>query len=78
MLVVCNFTPVPRNNYRIGVPAPGPWREMLNSDAAIYGGSGLGNAGEVHAEPVPSHGLPASVLLILPPLSTIVLRQGMH
>jgi 1,4-alpha-glucan branching enzyme len=77
-LVVCNFTPVPRNNYRIGVPAPGPWREMLNSDAAIYGGSGLGNAGEVHAEPVPSHGLPASVLLILPPLSTIVLRQGMH
>ena len=52
MLVVCNFTPVPRPNYRVGVPRGGYWREMLNSDAAVYGGSGMGNLGGVDAAPV--------------------------
>jgi 1,4-alpha-glucan branching enzyme len=74
MLVVCNFTPVPRHEYRLGVPRPGQWRERLNSDASIYGGSGLGNAGEVHAQSLPAHDLPASVLLTLPPLGTIILQ----
>ncbi len=76
LLVACNFTPVPRHAYRIGVPRAGPWAELLNSDAATYGGSGMGNAGQVQAEAVPAHGLPASVALVLPPLATIVLRQG--
>jgi 1,4-alpha-glucan branching enzyme len=77
MLVVCNFTPVPRHDYRIGVPRPGRWREVLNSDASEYGGSGMGNAGEVHATENPTHGLPASVLLTLPPLATLVFRLEM-
>jgi 1,4-alpha-glucan branching enzyme len=74
MLVVCNFTPVPRHEYRLGVPQPGQWRERLNSDASIYAGSGLGNAGEVRAQSIPAHDLPASVLLTLPPLGTIILQ----
>jgi 1,4-alpha-glucan branching enzyme len=74
ILVVCNFTSVPRHEYRLGVPQPGQWRERLNSDATVYGGSGLGNAGEVHTQSIPAHGLPASVLLTLPPLATIILQ----
>jgi 1,4-alpha-glucan branching enzyme len=70
-LVVCNFTPVPRTGYRVGVPGGGMWREALNSDAAIYGGSGLGNAGGFPAETVPAHGRPFSLLLTLPPLSAL-------
>ena len=73
VLVVCNFTPVPRYGYRLGVPQGGAWREILNSDAGVYGGSNVGNAGAVHAEDTPSHGLPASLLLTLPPLATLVL-----
>ncbi len=76
VLVVCNFTPVPRHGYRIGVPGPGPWIELANSDAAAYGGSGLGNYGRVEAEPHGAHGRPWSVTLTLPPLSTIMLRWG--
>jgi len=73
--VVSNFTPVVRHDYRIGVPRAGRWIERLNTDAAIYGGSNIGNSGEVHAEASPWHGRPASVSLTLPPLSTIVFQH---
>jgi len=73
-LVVCNFTPVPRHDYRIGVPLAGTWVERLNTDAAIYGGSNMGNAGLVRAQDWACHGLPASVALTLPPLATIILQ----
>jgi 1,4-alpha-glucan branching enzyme len=72
-LVVCNFTPVLRTHYRIGVPAPGRWTEVLNSDADVYGGSGAGNMGGVDAKPEPVHGRDQSVMLTLPPLSCLVL-----
>jgi 1,4-alpha-glucan branching enzyme len=71
MLVVCNFTPVPRWHYRVGVPMAGAWREVLNSDATDYGGSGLGNAGSVTTEPIPTHGHGQSLDLTLPPLSVV-------
>ncbi len=73
-LVACNFTPVPRHNYLVGAPRGGYWREILNSDATEYGGSGLGNLGGVEAAPVPVHGRPASLNLTLPPLSVVVLK----
>ena len=73
--VVCNFTPVPRHGYRIGLPGAGRWREIFNSDAAEYGGSGLGNLGEVMAVPTPAHGLDASAEIVLPPLSTLYFRR---
>ena len=76
VLCVCNFTPVPRVPYRVGVPCPGRWRELLNSDAALYGGSGMGNAGGMDAEPLPSHGFSHSLLLTLPPLSIVVFHFG--
>ncbi len=76
ILCVCNLTPVPRYGYRVGVPAAGLWREILNSDAAIYGGSNVGNDGLAVAESAPSHGLPASLTLTLPPLAVLFLRQG--
>ncbi|MBN8929377.1 MAG: alpha amylase C-terminal domain-containing protein, partial [Rhodospirillales bacterium] len=69
--IVANFTPVPRAGYRIGLPFPGRWREVLNTDAPGYGGSGLGNLGAIEAEPVPMHGLPASAALLAPPLATV-------
>ncbi len=72
--VVCNFTPVPRQDYRVGVPEPGRWEEVLNSDAREYGGSGWGNFGGVRAEPVPRHGRPYSLRLVLPPLAVLFLR----
>ena len=75
VLVVCNFTPVVRENYRVGVPRTGPWREVLNSDAADYGGSGAGNMGRVQAMPVPYHGLPYSVNLTLPPLAAVFFKS---
>jgi 1,4-alpha-glucan branching enzyme len=71
MLVVCNFTPVPHVNYRVGVPRGGRWTEVLNSDAAIYGGSGQGNLGGVEAAPVPAHGRDYSLALTLPPLAAL-------
>jgi len=74
ILVAINFTPVPRQGYRVGVPFPGTWREILNSDAREYGGSGMGNAGRVDAEPIPFHGRPQSVNLRLPPLSLVYLK----
>jgi len=75
VLCICNFTPVPRQHYRIGVPRPGYYREVLNTDASVYGGSNLGNAGGLHSQDVPSHGLPASLSLTLPPLSVLYLRR---
>ena len=74
-VVVCNFTPVPREHYRIGVPAPGYYAERINTDSAFYGGSNVGNGGGVPAEPVSWHGRPYSVDLTLPPLSTLILER---
>lgn len=71
-IIACNFTPVPRENYRIGVPRPGRYRERINTDAVEYAGSGVGNAGEVHAEPHPMHGHPYSLCLKLPPLAALI------
>lgn len=73
VLVVCNFTPVPRFNYRLGVPRNGAWKEVLNSDMIEYGGSGLKNSDIVYAEDIPYHGREFSVSLTLPPLSSIFL-----
>jgi 1,4-alpha-glucan branching enzyme len=72
-VVVCNFTPVPRDNYRVGVPFGGKWRERLNSDARDYGGSGQGNLGEVEAAPLGWHGRSHSLYLRLPPLGAVFL-----
>jgi 1,4-alpha-glucan branching enzyme len=74
LVFVCNFTPVVREGYRIGVPRGGFYHERINTDGAIYGGSNVGNAGNVLAEPVPTHGQPQSLLLTLPPLATLVFR----
>jgi 1,4-alpha-glucan branching enzyme len=74
VMVVCNFTPVVRSDYRVWVPTPGTWRERLNTDAEIYGGSGVGNQGAVEATAHPWHGHPYSVSLTLPPLATIILE----
>jgi len=73
-LVVCNLTPAPRQHYRVGVPGPArTWRELVNTDAGAYGGSGMGNGGCVAAQPEPSHGHAHSLLLTLPPLATLIL-----
>jgi 1,4-alpha-glucan branching enzyme len=69
VLVVCNFTPVPRPNYRVGVPCGGFWRELLNSDAKEYGGSGHGNLGGLEAAPLAFHGRPHALTMMLPPLA---------
>ncbi len=78
VLVVCNFTPVPRDSLRVGVPAPGFWRERLNSDAVEYGGSGVGNLGglhaeavSAHAEAVPLHGWAWTLTMVAPPLGCV-------
>ncbi|MGH8112045.1 MAG: 1,4-alpha-glucan branching protein GlgB [Rhodanobacteraceae bacterium] len=76
VLVACNFTPVPRAGYRVGVPLPGFWRERINTDAAVYGGSNMGNAGGVEAEDTPSHGQPFALSLTLPPLATLVFERA--
>jgi 1,4-alpha-glucan branching enzyme len=75
LLVVCNFTPVPRSNYRIGVPRGGYWQEVLNSDAPLYGGGGWGNLGGTDAAPVPLHGRNHSVTLTLPALSALFFKN---
>ena len=71
LLVACNFTPVARHDYRLGVPIPGTWTELLNSDSAIYGGSGQGNLGAVASEGVAAHGHPQSLRITLPPLAIV-------
>jgi 1,4-alpha-glucan branching enzyme len=72
-LVACNFTPVVREDWLVGVPQPGRWLERVNTDAVEYGGSGVGNAGAVHSTPHPMHGQPHSLRLRLPPLATLIL-----
>lgn len=74
ILVVCNFTPVPRFNYKIGVPKQGYWKEILNSDSALYGGSNCGNMGGVETVSESSHGRPYSVSLTLPPLGVLFFK----
>jgi len=74
VLVVCNFTPVSRTNYRVGVPRGGRWRELLNSDAQYYGGSGVGNQGAVEAQPMPYEDLNQSLSLTLPPLAVLFFK----
>jgi 1,4-alpha-glucan branching enzyme len=75
VLVACNFTPLTHYNYRVGVPRPGFWRELLNSDAKEYGGSGQGNLGGVEAAPIPLHGRPYSLTFVLPPLATVFFKR---
>jgi 1,4-alpha-glucan branching enzyme len=77
ILVVCNFTPIAHRDYRVGVPAGGPWQELLNSDAKDYGGQGLGNLGSVEAIPQPLHGRSHSLRLTLPPLGVLVFKKEM-
>ncbi len=74
VVVVCNFTPVVRQEYRIGVPRDGRYAELLNTDAGCYNGSGVGNSGEIHAEYVEAHGHPYSLNLIIPPLAALILK----
>ncbi|MGH9781659.1 MAG: 1,4-alpha-glucan branching enzyme, partial [Candidatus Acidiferrales bacterium] len=78
ILFVCNFTPVVRQNYRVGVPLQGDWKEVLNSDAPLYGGSGQGNFGGVAATPLPIHGRPFSLNMTLPPLGIVVFRPQLR
>jgi 1,4-alpha-glucan branching enzyme len=70
-LVVCNFLPICRTNYRVGVPRSGFWTEVFNSDAREYGGSGAGNCGGVHSDPVSWNWRPASLNLTVPPLAAL-------
>jgi 1,4-alpha-glucan branching enzyme len=74
ILVVANFTPVPRGGYRVGVPRLGYYRELLNSDADAYGGSNVGNRGGLPADEIPWQEQPCSVLLTLPPLAVMYLK----
>jgi 1,4-alpha-glucan branching enzyme len=74
LVFACNFTPVPRHGYRIGVPSAGMYQEIFNSDAAMFGGSNLGNAGSTKAEAVTWHGRPASMQILLPPLGVVVFK----
>ena len=75
VVMVFNFTPVPRSAYRIGVPEPGSYVELLNSDAGIYGGSNVGNGGAVQTEPIPAHGFDQSMQLVIPPLGCLLLKK---
>jgi 1,4-alpha-glucan branching enzyme len=74
VLFACNFAAVPRHAYRIGAPVSGVWTEILNSDATVYGGSGMGNLGSVETLPEPQHGRPYSLSLTLPPLAVVAFR----
>ncbi len=76
VLIVANLTPVPRYNYRVGVPDDTVWYEILNSDAKQYGGSGMGNFGEVASNPVPYHHEEQSVNILLPPLAVVMFAKG--
>ena len=75
-VMVANFTPVPRPGYRIGVPEAGWYREVLNSDAEIYGGSNMGNGGGVHSDAIPMHGFDQSIALVVPPLGFLMLKRA--
>ncbi|MFA5915358.1 MAG: alpha amylase C-terminal domain-containing protein, partial [Burkholderiales bacterium] len=78
VLVVCNFTPVPRMNYVVGVPGGGYWREIANSDATLYGGSGMGNLGGIEAAPVAAHGRFHSLAITLPPLAVLMFKADVR
>jgi 1,4-alpha-glucan branching enzyme len=75
LLVVLNMTPIPRRGFRIGVAHSGRWRERINTDAAMYGGSNVGNGGAVATQAVSSHGHPQSLELVLPPLAALILQR---
>jgi 1,4-alpha-glucan branching enzyme len=75
LVIVCNFTPVIRRGYRLGVPRGGYYREVINTDAEIYGGSNVGNAGGLRAEPIPWQHFPWSISATLPPLGGLVLKR---
>jgi 1,4-alpha-glucan branching enzyme len=75
-VIVCNFTPILRHDYRIGVPRAGHWLERINTDAGVYGGSGVGNAGAVESDPHPMHGYDQSLRLQLPPLGVLILTAA--
>ncbi|MFO0847412.1 MAG: 1,4-alpha-glucan branching protein GlgB [Gemmataceae bacterium] len=74
VLCVFNFTPVPRDGYRVGVPGPGYWQEVLNTDADVYGGGNVGNRGGLHAEYIPAHGQPYSIVITVPPLGAVFFK----
>jgi 1,4-alpha-glucan branching enzyme len=76
VVVACNFTPVPRHHYRIGVSQAGRYREILNTDSAWYGGSDLGNDGAVETRTIPAHGRPFSLSITLPPLACVMFAIG--
>jgi 1,4-alpha-glucan branching enzyme len=76
VVCACNFTPIPRAEYRMGVPRAGLYKELLNSDSEIYGGSNMGNGGSVQADPIPWHDQPFSLLVTLPPLSVIFFKPS--
>ena len=76
MVIVFNFTPAPRSNYKIGVPSAGLWKEVLNSDAHEYSGSGMGNLGGVETSSDSLHGQPYSLVITLPPLSAVFLSNS--
>jgi 1,4-alpha-glucan branching enzyme len=77
IVFVGGFTPVVRDGYRIGLPKPGLWRELLNSDAEIYGGSGVGNKGGIHSEDIGFKGYPCSAVVTVPPLGcSIFIHEG--
>jgi len=78
VMVVCNFTPVPRLNHQLGAPRGGYWREIINSDATQFGGSGMGNMGGVEAAPIPSHGRPYTLTLTVPPLGALWLKSELR
>jgi 1,4-alpha-glucan branching enzyme len=75
VVMVFNFTPVPREDYRIGVPSPGFYAELLNSDSEIFGGSNVGNVGGVGSEPIAAHGLDQSIRIVVPPLGCLLLKR---
>jgi 1,4-alpha-glucan branching enzyme len=76
VVVVLNFTPVVRHGYVVGVPEAGVYRELINTDSEIYGGSNQGNAGAIASQPVAAHGHPQRLQLTLPPLSCLILKKN--
>lgn len=76
LLFVLNFTPVPRYNYRVGVDEETTWKEVLNSDGTVYGGTGIGNFGQVESTPIPFHDRAASIVLSIPPLGMLILEHA--
>jgi 1,4-alpha-glucan branching enzyme len=71
VVCICNLSPVPREGYRVGLPRSGPWTEVLNTDADVYGGSNTGSMGAVEADPQPWHDQPFSAAVTLPPLGVV-------